>query len=1028
MKRKVLVFFLNVICCIGIVYSQQSLSGIVRSDLGERLSGVTISEKGLNNRTQTNSQGEYSMIVNEGAVIVFSNVGYKTTERTATESGLLNVEMESSSTAIEGVEIVGAMGMRTERRALGSSVQSVSASDVAQTQRENFVNALQGRVAGLDIVSSSGVPGASSSIILRGISSISSSNQPLIVIDGLPADNSTQETGEFGSGNISGKSYENRGVDFTNRSADFNADDIESITVLKGPEAAALYGIEAANGAIIIETKRGKKGKGAISYNNSFRVDKVNNTPEVQKVYGLGLHSETNTSSPIYFGPAYTDQDTLYDNTKHFFQTALTHRHNLSFEGGAEKSTYRISAAYVDQKGVVPTSHFDRINLTAATRSELNKWLTADVSMNYAYSTNNQPFKGAGGPLLGLLIWPQTDDARNYLEPDGSRRRFFTDSGSGEIDNPFYDVKKNHIQSQNNRLYATSGLTIKPTEWLSYDFKLGFDVTAGENEILRHPESNRGITYGGLLDVLKRTQKNITFNQRFLAINKFGRFGSKGMIGHEVKQRSSNALGVMGENFMDPDFISINNSPMDGGRASRSTLTDYRIVSVFGSYEINYDRILYLTLTGRNDWSSTLPVEFNSFFYPSASLAFNFTDLKFFDNLKSFWDHGKFRISAAKVGRDARAYKIYPALEYKDVVQAGYGYGYTAPNLTLKPEMATSWEIGGEMTFFKDRLNLDIAYYKKETKNQIVNDVRASYGTGFILTDMNGGHTRNKGLEVSLGGYPVRKPDFEWDTRLNFAKSRGELVSLPADLPESYNSDTWLYGNIRNGAIPGKSIMSITGYFYMRNKDGELLISPSTGLPIRESEFVYNGSDRWPDWNIGWHNRFNYKSFQLSFLLDFRKGGDVFNATMHYLTTRGLSMKTLDRMEPRVIKGVLRDGLENTDNPTTNNIVITPQYQNNYYRNMSEEYYIEKNINWVRMRDITLSYRLPSDIIRKQKAFTNASVFITATDVFLITNYTGADPIVNGNTAAVGGSGAIGIDYGNFPMPIGINFGVRVGL
>jgi hypothetical protein len=258
---------------------------------------------------------------------------------------------------------------------------------------------------------------------------------------------------------------------------------------------------------------------------------------------------------------------------------------------------------------------------------------------------------------------------------------------------------------------------------------------------------------------------------------------------------------------------------------------------------------------------------------------------------------------------------------------------------------------------------------------------------------------------------------------MNWTSSGSIVTSLPHDLPESYVSDTWLYGNIRNGTMPGLSTLSLTGFYYMRNNSGQLLIDPATGLPIRSSTFIDGGYDRQPDFTIGLSNSFRYKRFSLDFLLDIRKGGDVFNATQHYLTTHGLSMETLDREDPRVIDGVLRDGKENSANPTPNNIVIVPSVQTAYYTNMSEELYIEKDINWLRLRDVTVRYEIPGRLLGAR----SASVYLTGTDLFLITNYSSFDPIVNANSAAVGGSGGVGMDFGNFPMPHAVNFGINVG-
>jgi hypothetical protein len=425
-------------------------------------------------------------------------------------------------------------------------------------------------------------------------------------------------------------------------------------------------------------------------------------------------------------------------------------------------------------------------------------------------------------------------------------------------------------------------------------------------------------------------------------------------------------------------------------------------------------------VTGRNDWTSTIPKGRNSFFYPGVSSSFIFSDA-----FPAIGRHmtGKLRAAYAAVGKDAKPYAYRPSLEYKTTSYGGYGYGFTGPNLDLKPEFARSYELGTELGFLDDRLGLDVTVYRKQTKDQIVNDIRGSYATGFILLNLNGADTRNTGLELTLRGTPILRNGFSWDFQANLTKARGIVLALPRGLPESYVSDTWLYGNIRNGTEPGLSTMSLTGLFYLRNKAGQLLIDPTSGLPIRSTSFVDGGYDRQPKYTVGLTNTFKLNRLSLDFLLDFRRGGDVFNATEHYLTTRGLTTSTLNRNDPLVIKGVLRDGKEDSPTPTVNNIVIVPAAQTAYYTNMSEELFIEKNINWVRLRDIQLSYALREGFMGTR----NASVFVKGTDLFLITNYKGLDPIVNGNSAAVGGSSAAGIDFGNFPMPRGVNFGFRVG-
>ena len=528
-----------------------------------------------------------------------------------------------------------------------------------------------------------------------------------------------------------------------------------------------------------------------------------------------------------------------------------------------------------------------------------------------------------------------------------------------------------------------------------------------------------GNTYNGILDIANDITRNIN-SQTLLNINRFSltkNLSINGLVGNAISDARSQTTALKGQDFLDPNFVSVNNTNL---RTNRTTLAQRRLVSVFGSATANYRDYLYVTVTGRNDWTSTIPVERNSFFYPSIATSFIFSDA--FPAIGRFMT-GKLRASYAEVGKDARPYAYRPSLEYKTTSNGGYGYGFTGPNLDLKPEFARSYEVGTELAFFNDRLGVDATVYRKQTKDQIVNDIRGSYATGFVLFNLNGAVTRNEGLEISVRGTPVLKRDFSWDVLANFDAAHGRVLALPNALPESYVSDTWLFGNVRNGTAPGLSTRSLTGLYYLRNTAGKLLIDPTTGLPLRSTLFVDAGYDRQPDFTIGLTNTFRYKRFSMNFLVDIRKGGDVFNATEQFLTSRGLSTRTLDRDKPRVIDGVLRDGKENTATPTANNIVVVPAVQTAYYTGISEELFIEKNINWVRLRDVTVRYTLPGKYLMAR----DASFFITGTDLFLFTNYSGLDPIVNGNTAAVGGSGAAGIDYGNFPMPRGLAFGIKMG-
>jgi TonB-linked SusC/RagA family outer membrane protein len=1022
MTKHIAIAVLGLVLVAGQAFAQQrTVTGTVTNEQGAPLSGVAVIVKGTTTRTSTNSSGAYAIAAETGQVLQFRQIGTQLVERTVGADDAINVELRRVALDLDAIEVT-ALGETAARRSFGTAQQTVGGPDIVQAQRENFFNALSGRIAGVDVTSTSGVPGASSSLTIRGVSSISSSNQPLIIVDGLPMDNSTLTTTKFASDANATTALSNRGIDFTNRAADLNPEDIETLTVLKGPEAAALYGIDAANGAVVIRTKRGRAG-GGITYTNSVRFQSVRSMPQLQRVYGPTTVSAGILGSLQYLGAPYAPGTSFYDNINGFLQTAATQKHNLSFSGATGDNTinYRLATSIDKEDGVVRNSGYDRVNVTGASQARINDWLSTDLSMAYTYANNNQVYKGDLGPLIGLMVWPQTDDARNFLTPAGTRRRVTSLSAAGtagELDNPYFNVAKNGINAKTNRLMVNVGLIMSPFSWGNIKTNIGTDNYTNQNLILRHPESAAGNTFNGLLDLADVIARNINA-QTVLNINSRAltpALSISGLVGNSINALKSTTDAATGIGFLDPNFVSMNNTST---KSTKTTLEQRRLVSFFGQAVVNYKDFWYLTVTGRNDRTSTIPRGANSFFYPSVSSSFIFSDA--FPGVRRFVT-GKVRIGYAAVGKDARPYADRPVLQNKTTSYGGYGYDFWGPNPALKPEFKRSVEGGVELAFLDGRLALDATAYRATTKDQIVNDIRGSYGTGFILFNLNGASTRSRGLELTVRGSPIVRPTFAWDVTLNWNSSGSIVTGLP-NVPESYVSDTWLYGNVRNGTQKGLSTMSLTGLFYLRNNQGKLLIDPATGLPVRSTAFIDGGYDRQPDFTLGITNTFRYKRFSLDFLLDVRRGGDVFNATEHYLTARGLSPRTLDRDEPRVIDGVLRDGLENTANPTVNNIVIVPSSQPLYYTNMSEELFIEKDINWLRLRDITVRYELPGGLIGAR----TASVYLSGTDLFLITNYSGLDPIVNGNTAAVGGSGAVGIDFGNFPMPRGINFGVTVG-
>jgi hypothetical protein len=427
-------------------------------------------------------------------------------------------------------------------------------------------------------------------------------------------------------------------------------------------------------------------------------------------------------------------------------------------------------------------------------------------------------------------------------------------------------------------------------------------------------------------------------------------------------------------------------------------------------------------MSGRNDWLAEFPPSRRSYFYPSANVAFIFSE---FLPKNNFFNFGKLRASIARTGKRVPPYSNQSV--YTNAVTStngyGYAYGFGANNPDLFPEQQTAYEVGTELNFLNNRLTLDLTAYQIVIKNSVAANARPSYATGFILYTSNIADLENKGFEAVANVHWVKTPSFNWTTRINFQKTENKVTRLP--LPEFYNSDSWIAG-YRASLYRGLPTTTIGGQDYQRTSKGDILIDAGTGLPLVNANYVSVG-DRNPDFVMGFTNNLSYKNFRLSFTFDWKQGGDVLNGTELFLAQQGLSLRTLDRERPVIFPGVLNDGLQESANPTRNSIVINPYFQNDIYtaRSLAVDY-VEHDVNWLRLRDVTLSYSLNSNTLRKLRVFSAARVFVTGTDLFIVTNYTGPDPSANGNTPATGGVGGFAIDLGSTPLPIGINFGIGV--
>ncbi len=1051
-KLKVLLsVWVLVLTSLTALAQDQTISGVLKDAVDNSpLPGVSIRIKGTRTGTTTSSTGAYTIKVPKGKVLVFTFLGYKTLEVTVGDNTTVNLNLVESADKQELSEVVvTALDIKRNPRELGYAVQGVNGKELQETQRENFVNALQGRVAGITITPTNGVAGASSSIVLRGFNSLSLSNEPLFVVDGVIMDNQTlNETSNQGSALGLASDRPNRTNDYQNRIADINPNDIESITVLKGPEATALYGSQASSGAIIITTKKGNNNQGKIkvNYDNSFRVSEITRYPEITDKFLAG-NNGTPQSIFTYFGPQNPNPDNslVRRNLNSFFRTAFAQTHNLSLDYGKKNWSFRVSGSLFDQTGTIPNNAFKRYNIRATGNMKFGSKIELLPSISYTRSQTVRPIRGNGlspsatttpsGYLINLLVWPGELDIRKYKDPNGDKLLVFATDPLSEIDNPIWNAENNDSRDQTDRYTATMGINITPTKWWTINGRFGYDTYKTYGSIFTDPKSF--FTSASLRGSQDNYYRNYTgYNHTITTTFKksIGKFNGRLMVGtmwqdYETQQYSVTGNGVKDKNNRD----SSNTDPQTRRRLNRAILFgDYnrsvnRNLANFGEAQISYKNMLYLTYSHRFETSSILPEKNRDYDYSGASLSMIMTDILPFVRNEKLLKYWKLRGSMASTARLPSPYSNQAV--YNAVFNSGNGFalGFDNNNPDLFPERQQTFEIGSEFRLFKDRFNIDVTYYNTLVKDQITEKFRTSYGSGYILATFNTARTRNEGVEVVLNTKPIQHKNFSWNLTVNFNRMWNEVLSLPDHIRNAdfYISDTWIYANMRSGVKQGFPTTTLTGFGYQRNKNGDILISPTTGLPLIDGSFQLRG-DRNPDFTAGFLNSFRYKNLSLSFLWNLKVGGDIFNGTDMFLTTRGRSIRTEDRMTSRVIGGVLADGLENSGNPTRNTIAVIPFFQQDYYvNNMPEEEFIERDVNWLRLADITLSYNFPSKLLDKQKIFRNLGVFFTMNDLILITNYTGADPTVNGNTAGSRGVGAFGYDFGNPALPVNINFGIR---
>lgn len=998
------------------------ISGVVQDkSTGEPLPGVSVLDKGTSNGTVTNANGRFELKAGSGSVLQVSFIGMEAQEIKIGSASFYEVQLQPTVLQVSEV-VVTAMGIKRETKALGYAVQNIKGDELVKVKESNIVNSLNGKIAGVNITNSGGAPGASSQIVIRGGTSLLGDNQPLFIVDGIPIDNTTS-FGDTGSDGISATATTSG-----NRAMDINSDDIESVSVLKGPAAAALYGLKAAAGAVVITTKKGKAGEPQININTKLKLDVVNRLPEQQSMYGQGSDGSYSTDNAYSWGEEIAKGTPVYDNLGDFFEQAWSYDVNGSISGGTETSNYFLSVQRLEQKGIVPTTDYVK-NSFRYNGEQTKGWFTIGMNTNYIYSTSTKTLTGDGlygtsgtGYMISIINWPRTNDM-SVWEENGVKRRLLPDVElEDDIDNPNWLVRNNPITEQLHRFIGSGHIIMKPTDWLDFTYRTGIDHYNSFTRSITSPGSAMKEPYNeGAVSEIQR--QNDLFSSTFTmsARKKIEDFNLGLLAGHNYEQTTYNKNTHTAVSMLSPDFIGINNAS-DENKTFSNYKSQKRLYSVYGELSVDYNNIAYLSVTGRNDWSSTLSPENRSFFYPSVSGSFVASEF-FPEQIKNTFSFAKFRASWSQVGKDAPVYQTATYLEDPvKTIGGGYMDSYTGGNPDLKPETTTSSEVGFDFRFLQGRLGLDFTYYNTKSEDQIIQP-RVSNAIGYIFKYVNWGTVENKGIEITISAKPVKSQNWDWDTNINISHNKGTVYGLPVGLELLYVTDVQI-GPAKPASVNDGIFLGITGQKWQRTDDGKLILNATTGYPLTSTNATNIVGNREPDFLIGFNNSVSYKNWNLSVLFDIRKGGSVYNATEWAMVYSGLSKETENRGETHTFSGVVLDSSTGEYVETTKDVVLDQNYYQNIYT--AEASHFITDVNWFRLRSASLSYSFPASVCKRIGFVKSIDASLSGTNLLLFTNYEGMDPEVCAGGAGVMGAGSAGIDYAGVPATRSIALGLNL--
>ncbi|MEO8823145.1 MAG: SusC/RagA family TonB-linked outer membrane protein [Ginsengibacter sp.] len=1047
MKKKLFLFLLGIFFLVSHSFAQQrAVSGVVLSSDNNPVNGASILLKGKKAGTSSNLEGKFSISANSKDVLIISAVGFTTQEIAVGNSSTISITLQRAEGEL-GEVVVTALGIKKERRALGYSVSDLNSTELMKNKNTNVINSLAGKVPGVNITQFSGAAGAGASITIRGGTSTSEGrqNQPLFVVDGIIYDNSTSVTGNTGTDGLSRSN-----TTYSDRIMDINPEDIQTLSVLKGAAAAALYGSRAADGVVIITTKQGKEGRVTVNVNSKISTSWANKLPDAQTEFGPGSYSSNGVFNDVTYnswGPKIPADSTIYDNIGNFFQNGIVYDNNVNISGGTKNGSFYLSGSNFKQTGIIPGTDYDKTTFRFNGEQKYGR-LTLNANVAYSIAKTARTLTTAGlyggggnGTMGGVYSWPQTFNMANYINTDGTQYRKFAGTFplENDIDNPYWIINQNNLTSKTNRFTGGINGNFKMASWWDLIARVGYDqYTTNDYTFIAPGSAVIPLYQTGRLskDMLGYSYITTTLMSNFH--KSFGDFDTHLLLGTTSENTEITGQNHWGYNFITAGTISFNNISTDNKFFTDGT-TRRRLVGGYGELGISYKDLIYFTATGRNDWSSTLPIQNRSYFYPSVSGSFVFTQLLPANNILSF---GKIRGSWAQVGKDANAYATNTYVNPPITIGSftGVGNQYSAGNPILKPEIQNSWEVGGEFRFLNGRIGLDYTYYHSQTKNQIAQPRLAQSG-GFIFSSLNSGSVINKGMEIAITGKPIMTKDFSWDIMLNFSYNKGRLGAFLPGIAYFYPTDAQ-FGTVKAASIPnGGYFLGMTGQPYLRETDadgkeisnGRFQVDPTTGLYKLNTSNPVVGN-REPDFIGGINNTLRYKKFTLSFLLDIRKGGDVYNGTEYTMVVNGLSKKTLlnDRQSVTVTGVNSQTGADFTQtysadqsytigSTTFAGTNMIQQYWANYAANSMN---FINSVNWVKLRSLSLTYDF-TGMLKNQKVIKGFSATAVGTNLFTWTNYKGMDPEVSA-AGGTGGSGSTGIDYLGVPAVASFTFGINL--